>query len=150
MDVAVEQRVRAPVERVFDAMADARNETEWNSQVTRSDLVGDGPIGRGSRFESVNRGQTYLATITRYDRPGDLEFSVTGRQMDIVASFTFRAEGEGSVVTGTFDFRPRGVMRVLLPLLAGSIRRDMPRQLASFARVVEGSTASTPVPDRSL
>jgi hypothetical protein len=70
--------------------------------------------------------------------------------MDIAAPFAFSTEGEGSVVVGSLDFRPKALMGVLLPLPAGSIRRDMPRQLASLARLVEGSTAPTPIPDRSL
>ena len=36
MIVDVEVTIAAPIERVFDLMADARNEAQWNSQVSSS------------------------------------------------------------------------------------------------------------------
>lgn len=137
MRVVIEQRISAPPEHAFDAMADARNEVHWNSQVTRSELLSGEPVGQGSRFETVNRGQTYVASITTCERPTALAFTVTGKQLDISSHFALRPDGDGVALSGTFDFRPKGVMRLFLPLLARSIRSDMPKQMASFARFVE-------------
>ena len=50
MIVDVEVPIARPRTEVFDLMADARNETVWNSQVASSELVSDEPIGLGSRF----------------------------------------------------------------------------------------------------
>ncbi len=49
--------VESDIERppVFDLLADARNETSWNTQVSRSELVA-GDVGAGARFVTVNRG----------------------------------------------------------------------------------------------
>jgi hypothetical protein len=117
----------------FDAMADARNETKWNSKVTRSELVSGEPIGRGSRFETVNRGQTYDATITEYDRPSRITFEVTGKQMDITSTFTFTGDAQGTALQGAFDFRPKGALKVLFPLIRPMIKRDLPKQMQSFS-----------------
>jgi hypothetical protein len=43
--VDVEVSVARPRAEVFDLMADARNETAWNSQATSSELVSEEPIG---------------------------------------------------------------------------------------------------------
>ena len=83
--------IKASPEAAFDLMADARNEPQWNSQVSRSELLSSEPIAEGSRFETVNRGQTYEATITTFDRPSRLTFEVTGKGMDITATFAFTA-----------------------------------------------------------
>lgn len=117
----------------FDKMADARNEMHWNSKVTRSDLVSEEPVQQGSRFQTVNRGQLYDATITEYDRPNRVSFEVTGKQMDITTTFTFAADGSGSVVHGTFDFRPKGMLKVVFPVMRPMIRGDLPKQLERFA-----------------
>jgi uncharacterized protein YndB with AHSA1/START domain len=49
--------ITAPPELVFDLMADARTEPTWNSQVSETELTTPEPIGSGSRFRTVNRGQ---------------------------------------------------------------------------------------------
>jgi len=130
----VSQRVAVAPEAAFDAMADARNEVQWNSKVTRSELVSAEPVQQGSRFQTVNRGQAYDATITEYDRPARVTFEVTGKQMDITTTFTFTGEAEGSVVHGTFDFRPKGALKIAFPVMRPMIRGDLPKQMESFAR----------------
>lgn len=122
-----------PPDVAFDAMADARNEVRWNSKVTRSDLVGDQPIGKGSHFQTVNRGQVYDATITEYERPTRISFEVTGKQMDITTAFTFKASPQGTLLQGDFDFHPKGFLKVVFPLMRPMIRSDLPRQMGSFA-----------------
>src|SRR5439155_22825205 len=92
----VDNIIKASPEAVFDAMADVRNETQWNTQVSRSQLLSSEPIGEGSRFETVNRGQPYVVTITTYERPNRLGFGVTGKGVDITATFEFTAADDGT------------------------------------------------------
>ena len=120
-------------EVAFDAMADARNEVQWNSKVTRSELRSGEPVQKGSRFQTVNRGQTYDATITEYERPSRITFEVTGKQMDITTTFTFAPDAQGTLMRGEFDFRPKGVLKLLFPLMRPMIRSDLPKQMGSFA-----------------
>jgi hypothetical protein len=134
MMLDVSQALAVPREVAFDAMADARHEVHWNSKVTRSELVGGDPIDKGSRFQTVNRGQVYDATITDYERPRRITFKVTGKQMDIITTFTFAENAQGTVLHGNFDFRPRGFLKVMFPLMRPMIRGDLPKQMASFAR----------------
>jgi Polyketide cyclase / dehydrase and lipid transport len=111
MRFQVESDIDRPPEAVFDRMADARNEPSWNSQVSSSELVSGEPIEQGTRFVTHNRGQPYDATITTYRRPEQVVFEVTGKRLDITASFTISAAGEGSHVVSRFDFRPKGMMK---------------------------------------
>jgi uncharacterized membrane protein len=137
MKVDVDVTVNKPAEQVFDAMSDVRNEPTWNSQVSKSELVSDEPIGMGTRFRTVNRGQEYDGVITEYDRPQRLAFTVSGRAMTIQGSLAF-ADADGATrVTGTFVLDPKGFMKVMLPLLGGMIRKDFPQQFASFKAFCE-------------
>ena len=43
-------RIACPPEEVFDMLADLRNDTQWNSRVSRAELRSPEPIGLGSRF----------------------------------------------------------------------------------------------------
>ena len=57
MIVNVDVAIGAPIGRVFDLMADSRNEPRWNSQVSTTELVSDEPVAQGSEFTTVNRGR---------------------------------------------------------------------------------------------
>jgi carbon monoxide dehydrogenase subunit G len=138
MEFSAESDIARPPEEVFDRMADARNESSWNSQVSRSDLVSDGEVGPGSRFVTVNRGKPYDATITTYERPGRVVFEVTGKPLDITASFTITPRGDGSHVESRFDFRPKGSMKLMFSLMQSAIRKDIATQSESFKRFCEG------------
>ncbi len=132
MIVDVEVPIARPRTEVFDLMADARNETVWNSQVASSELVSDEPIGLGSRFVTVNRGQSYDATITTYDPPHEIAFDVVGKTLKIVGRFRFADLSGNTVLRAHFDMTPLGFMKVLLPLMSPMVRRDFPKQLNSF------------------
>jgi len=138
MEFSAQSDISRSPEEVFDRMADARNEPAWNSQVSSSELVSDGQVGPGSRFVTVNRGKSYDATITTYERPGRLVFEVTGKPLDITASFTISPQGEGAHVESRFNFRPKGGMKLMFPLMGPAIRKDVARQSASFKRFCEG------------
>jgi Polyketide cyclase / dehydrase and lipid transport len=133
----VHEHVRCPIEKAFDLMADARNEATWNGPVSRAELVSEEPVGLGSRFLVVNRGQEYVGTISRHERPHQVTFEVDGKQLDITGSFTFTPDADGTAVDAEFDFHPKGTMKLLFPLIAPRVRRDLPRRLASFKSFCE-------------
>jgi Polyketide cyclase / dehydrase and lipid transport len=133
------EHVRCPIEEAFDLMADARNEATWNGPVSSAELVSDEPVGLGSRFLVINRGQKYLGTIARHERPHHLRFEVNGKRLDITGSFTFAPDRDGTALDAEFDFHPKRAMKLLFPLLAPLVRRDLPRQLTSFKSFCERS-----------
>ncbi|HET7808727.1 MAG TPA: SRPBCC family protein [Gaiellaceae bacterium] len=136
MRVTAKTRIARPPEDVFDTLADLRNDTKWNSRVSRAELRSPEPIGPGSRFAVVNGGTPYDVTITSYDRPSRLVFEASGKP-DLTIACTLTPTGEGTELESDFDFRPKGVLKVVFPLLAPVIRRDVPRQYASFKALCE-------------
>jgi uncharacterized protein YndB with AHSA1/START domain len=134
--VTAKTRIARPPEDVFDTLADLRNDTKWNSRVSRAELRSPEPIGPGSRFAVVNGGTPYDVTITGYDRRSRLVFEASGKP-DLTIACTLTVTGEGTELESDFDFRPKGVLKVVFPLLAPVIRRDVPRQYASFKALCE-------------
>ena len=114
-------RIACAPERVFDTLADLRNETQWNSRVSNAELRSDEPIGLGSRFGIVNGGVSYDVTITTYDRPSRLVLEARGKP---------ELESE-------LDFRPTGSLKLLFPWLAPVIRRNVPRRYGSLKALCE-------------
>ncbi len=136
MRVTATTRIACPPENVFDMLADLRNDRQWNSRVSRAELRSPEPIEVGSRFAVVNGGTAYDVTITTYDRPSRLVFEASGKP-DLTIVCTLTPTGEGTELKSDFDFRPRGALRVLFPLLAPVIRRDVPKQYASLKALCE-------------
>lgn len=94
-------------------------------------------IGPGSSFTSVYRGQTYAVTITDYERPSRLGFTVAGKTLTIFPRMWFEESGGSTQLRAEFDVQPRGLMKALLPLMGPIVRRDFPKQLAGFRRFCE-------------
>ena len=136
MRVTATTRIACPPERVFDLLADLRNDTQWNSRVSLAELRSPEPIGLGSRFAIVNGGTPYEVTITTYDRPSRLVLEASGKP-DLTIASALTRRGEDTELESDFDFRPRGVLKVVFALLAPLIRRDVPKQFASFKALCE-------------
>jgi uncharacterized protein YndB with AHSA1/START domain len=128
--------IACPPEKAFDLLADARHETEWNSRVSKAELIGAEPIGAGSKFVIVNGGTSYDTTIASYERPRRLVFEATGNP-DVTVAYTLRPSGEGTELTGELEFRATGASKALFALLAPVIRRDVRKQYASFKSFCE-------------
>lgn len=137
MAFSEEMHIDSPSTTVFDLMADARRETDWNTTVSRAELTTDEPIGEGSAFIVVNRRREDEVTITRFDRPERLEFAVTSKSMDIQISYTFSETDGTTTALGHFDAKPKGIMKAVLPLLMPIIRRDLAKQHANFKTLCE-------------
>ena len=136
MRVTTTTRINCPPENVFDTLADLRNDTQWNSRVSRAELLIPEPIGLGSRYAIVNGGTPYDVTITTYDRPSRLVLEASGKP-DLTIACALTRRGEDTELESDFDFRPRGFLKVLFPLLGPVIRRDVPKQFASLKALCE-------------
>jgi uncharacterized protein YndB with AHSA1/START domain len=134
--VTATTRIACPPERLFDTLADLRNETQWNSRVSTAELRNTESIGQGSRFAIVNGGTPYDVTITTYDRASRLVLEASGKP-DLTIAYTFTPTGDGTQLESDFDFRPRGALKLVFALLGPVIRRDVRKQFASLKALCE-------------
>jgi uncharacterized protein YndB with AHSA1/START domain len=134
--VTTTTRISCPREDVFDTLADLRNETRWDSRVSAAELRSGEPVGPDSRFAIVNGGTSYDVRITSYERPSRLVLEASGNP-DLTLAYTFTPAGEDTQLEAELDFRPRGALKILFPLLAPVIRRDVPKQYASLKALCE-------------
>lgn len=129
--------VHRPVEEVFDYVADLSNEPEWNPDASKVVRKTDGPIGVGTTWEEdFARVGHYVTRIDRYERPTSVSFDARNPRTDAYVAFTFAAaHGDAADVSCEVTLTMHGFMRVLEPLLAPMIRRQIetarPRTLAA-------------------
>ena len=91
MTITEEFQIDCPPEVAFDVLADVRNETEWNDDVSSAQLVTEEPVGPGSQFVTVHGRPLgeISSTITTFERPTRLDFSATSKLMDLTGGRGF-------------------------------------------------------------
>ena len=123
---------------VFDTVADARK--QYDPWIIRADNLPDGPIRHRTRFtESRTRGRTVAITVeySDYDRPRGLVSLTRAPMIDITATLTFERGPAGTPLGWDPNLRPRGILRVLGPLLGRTGRHEQLRVTGELTRVLE-------------
>jgi Polyketide cyclase / dehydrase and lipid transport len=61
--------IAAPLEQVFDTVADERNEPRYNPRIVRAEKTSEGPVGSGARFiaEPKGMGTKWVMTVPAVD-----------------------------------------------------------------------------------
>ena len=142
MTIREQMTIECPPELAFDLMADVRNLPEWNGAASDAEMKTDGPIARGTQFVATNRGQEMRSTITKFERPGMLEFSVANKSLDVDAAFHFEGVPNGTDLVIEFEPHPKGAMKALFPALKPFIKRDLRNQHLKFKAFCESAAKS--------
>jgi hypothetical protein len=120
--IAGEVTIDAPVDEVFDMVADERNEPRYNPRIVRAEEVSEGPVGTGTRFVAEPKGMgskgEMSLTILDYDRPHRLHNLVRSRYMRVDGTLTFEEVEGGTRLRWDWDMGLIGPMRILSPILA--------------------------------
>lgn len=132
-----------PVARVFDAVADSRNEPSFNPAMTAVELLTPPPIGAGTRFRAHfgSVGLDMLVELTEYDRPHRLASVTTSAVMATSGALTFASVAGGTVMSWDWQVRPKGALRLLGPLVGPLGRRQERRIWAGLRRWLESGGA---------
>jgi uncharacterized protein YndB with AHSA1/START domain len=132
-----------PPERVFDYIADVRNELRWQKDLRRAEKTSDGPVGDGTTFDTEYRGFGRMTlTLSEYRRPEHLVFLGDGPRMwmRFVMDVATR-EGGGSQVTFSIDMRPQGAFKAFTPLLSLGLPKEMAKRPRQFREALAANPA---------
>ena len=133
--------ISRPVDVVFDYVADQTNEPQYNPGMVRAEKVSAGPIGKGTKFRSAVRsaGRTaeMLIEFIDYDRPRLLASTTTMKQADIDYVLRFESVTAGTRISWSGQVRPKGVFRLLGPLIIWLGRRQERRIWQSMKKRLE-------------
>ena len=143
--------INRPMDEVFDFVADARNEPRYNPLMLRAEKLTPGPIGVGTRFRdlvaSMGGPAEIAIEIIDYERPRQLTESIrlsTSTHlstMDIRGGLTFDPVPGGTRMRWSWEWMPRGVLKLMTPLMARLGPRQEQRIWASLKRVMEAQEA---------
>ena len=138
--------ITRPVETVFDFVADERNEPRFNPQMLRAEQISPGPIGLGTRFraEAARRGRPVEMFIefTVFERPRRLASSTRLSGMEVHGALIFDTVPEGTRMRWHWELAPRGLLKLLTPLIARMGRQQEEAIWAGLKRVLEEQRTS--------
>ena len=141
-----------PVDVVFDYVADQSNEPRYNPQMLRAEKITPGPVGKGTRFRSAmasgRRTVEMLIECIGYDRPALFATTTTMDQADISYMLTFEPGASGTRMRWSGQVRPKGVFRLLCPVITRMGIRQEQRIWASLKEHMEGAPTASAGPER--
>ena len=121
MSIEGEIVISRPLDEVFDFVADERNEPTFNPRMLRAEKVTEGPIGIGTRFlatmKSMRRTFDITIEFTSYERPTRLGSTSSMSSADTRGALTFEPHPDGTRMRWSWDVEPKGVSKLLTPLI---------------------------------
>lgn len=134
--------IDAPIEVVFDELADQRNEMRWSREMREVELLTPEPIGEGSRYRARwAKGPTSTVTYTTYERPRRWTTDIRSWMLDINQTLTVEPRGAGSHFTSQWDFTLHGPFKLFAPMLTRAFQRDVWSSITSAKAHVESLPA---------
>jgi uncharacterized protein YndB with AHSA1/START domain len=125
-----------PPEEVFPWLLEEDKVPRWTSRLEAYAVVGDGPIGRGTRFRQVLtvKGQKLDVEleVMAYDPPRAAESRFSLQGVDVATVYALTPVGEGTELTQSLDgkatsFKARMLLPVVQPHLEGKVATDLER-----------------------
>jgi uncharacterized protein YndB with AHSA1/START domain len=146
--IEAEADIRRPAEEVFDYASDPATEPEWNIRVKQVQKLTGGPVRAGARYRTAfTQGPGAISECVRFERPRYWEHA--GESKILSSGFSGRVvpkEG-GSHLVLRMQLRPRGRLRLALPLVRRRMLRELARDVITVKARLEGS-AQPCRPDR--
>jgi uncharacterized protein YndB with AHSA1/START domain len=135
------ERIERPVDEVWRFFVDPLNTREWMPDIVGFQKVTDGPVGLGTRYRETRRmgkgEHTVTLEITAFEERKLYAGTVEEKGVRGTYTYTFAPEGQATRVRMVADVKARGVMKLMLPLFVGMMRKQDGPQLERLKRAVE-------------
>jgi carbon monoxide dehydrogenase subunit G len=142
--VLIETYVARPPDEVFAFLRDYSNEAKWQAKhVSQAIVEPPGPAQVGTRVHKVRRmggsEQRFTVEITEMDEAARrwTDMMTTGPFRGTTGQWQVLPEGSGSRVRAVATMRTTGVLRMLLPIMSASMRRDLQSEFANLKQLLE-------------
>ena len=129
-----------PVEQVFAFLMDISKLTTWQSNLIKIEKITEGPLRMGSLFQEVRRlgrrESEIHGEITAFE-PNKRFETKTLTKPQVVASYSFEVEDGGTRLKHKFVMLTSGLMRLLEPVIASSIKKESEADFETLKRILE-------------
>ena len=141
--------INRPVEQVFAAMADVKNQPLWDPGVSKVRLAPDGPVSVGTRITET---RTFMGRTS--ENTGEvIEFEPNARitrkssvdsPMKLVGTLTFAPTPKGTKVGWRWDLQFSGFFALVGPLIAAAMIKGADKSLRGLKDRLESGAVARP------
>ena len=141
--------INAPRERVFEIASDIPRAAERIPDITKVEMLGEGPVGKGTRWREtrVMFGKEHTETLEIADFRVPEFYAVTAHNCgtDYLTTFDFKSNGpESTTLTFAFQGTPTTFMArvmgaIMAPLLKKTMQKCLRSDLESIKRACEAA-----------
>ena len=129
-----------PVEQVFAFLMDTSQLSTWQSNLIKSEQLTEGPLRTGSRFREIrrinNKETEIQGEITALEPNKRLE-TKTATKPQAMVIYSLNPERGGTRLSYKFVLITSGLMRLLEPMIASSIKKGTEADFETLKRVLE-------------
>jgi len=134
--------INRPVPEVFAFVGDQTNAPRWQRGLETVRRIGGGPIEVGTRHEFVRkligRRMSGQNEYTVYEPDRIVAFKATSGGWPLEAAYEIAPAGEQATqLSSRIALQPSGAFRVLQPLFAAALKRDVRANLATLKDLLE-------------
>ncbi len=133
--------INRPPQEVFDFLSYPPNAAGYVDNIKEGHQVSDGPVGVGTVFSETrlvnNQEATVELVVSAYDPPRT--FGIGNETMGVEINYTYTLEPEngGTRVTWACDLKASGLKRMMLPMVAGIMKKEDGDHLQNVKQVLE-------------
>ena len=136
--------INRPVEEVFQFATDVDKLTQWQGNLLQTRQTSDGPMGIGSTFDEIRQtpGRKVESTyeITEYEPNGRVFWKTIVGPIPMDGGTRFESAEGGTRVTFNIEARPSGLFRLLQPLIARSLKKQVKSDNETLKALLEAQS----------
>ena len=133
--------IKCPVDKVFAYTTDAKNWPKWLSFMPEAEQTSQGPVNIGTTFKGVSRmmgrSMRWTAIATEYESNKKWGKNITCGSLAIEEHVTYNPVERGTTFTILYDMKVGGFLKLLLPVMAGSMRKETKKSLGNLKSILE-------------
>ena len=141
----IETFVARPPEQVFAYLRDVSHEAVWQSaHVSEVIVEPPGPAKQGTLYHKIRRTrfgeQRFTEKITEMDESARRwsDLTLTGPFRGTIGNWQILSESDGATVHLSVEMHAPGLVRLLLPLIERTARRDLQSEFSKLKEILEG------------
>ena len=142
LDVTAVVRIERGAGEVAGYAMEPGNDTSWIGGIKEVQVVTEGPVGVGTRVERVayfmGRRIEYVLEVVGMETGRRLEMASVKAPFPMRVTYEFEPDGGGTRASIRIEGGPAGIMGLLSPVMAMSVRRNISGDLRRLKGIVEG------------
>ncbi|MBZ0298304.1 MAG: SRPBCC family protein [Anaerolineae bacterium] len=133
--------INRPIEEVFAILGDLENDVKWRSEWVESKNMSEGPLGVGGTFrltgEFLGRRIPTIYEVIEYEPDRSAAWKTVSGPLPLKFQRIFERVEDGTQVTIKYEAEVRGLLKLVMSLLAGMVRQQHEGDLRKVKELIE-------------